>query len=63
MNLSANFENFYSIKIGNGDSGGPMVCGGCLTGATSWAMKPCAQQKYPVVYANVANLNAFYSAN
>jgi len=47
----------------NGDSGGPLNCGGCLAGATSWGMQPCAQQRYPTVYANVANLASFYNSN
>jgi secreted trypsin-like serine protease len=51
----------------NGDSGGPLVCtvGGvkCLAGATSWGMQPCAQQRYPTVYANTASLRSFYSSN
>jgi len=47
----------------NGDSGGPIVCGSCLAGATSWGMQPCAQRRYPTVYANVANLRSFYESN
>jgi len=47
----------------NGDSGGPLRCGNCLAGATSWGMQPCAQQRYPTVYANVANLATFYNSN
>jgi len=47
----------------NGDSGGPLKCGSCLAGATSWGMQPCAQQRYPTVYASVANLASFYSSN
>jgi len=48
-----------------GDSGGPLVCYDLgdnqpyLAGVVSWGMEPCGQERYPTVFANIANLRAF----
>jgi len=49
----------------SGDSGGPIVCNGCLAGATSWGKEPCGQANFPTVYTNVAesSIKTFYTAD
>ena len=44
--------NFQFKGFCGGDSGGPFVCNGKLTGVVSWGSS-CARHGFPGVYANV----------
>jgi secreted trypsin-like serine protease len=45
----------------SGDSGGPMVCGGRLSGATSWGESSC-NPSYPSVYTRVSYFRSWILA-
>ncbi|KAJ6637745.1 Trypsin-1 [Pseudolycoriella hygida] len=49
-------DSFYSI--GQGDSGGGLICGNDLAGVVSWGSK-CALPNLPGVYADVAVFNSW----
>jgi secreted trypsin-like serine protease len=46
----------------NGDSGGPLNCGGVVTGATSWVASGCLVQ-YPSVYTRVSFFRSWIDSN
>jgi secreted trypsin-like serine protease len=46
----------------NGDSGGPLMCGSTLVGATSWGATGCLVT-YPSVYSRISFFRAWIDAN
>lgn len=42
-----------TLSTSQGDSRGPLVCGGVLQGITSWGSDPCGQPEKPGIYINV----------
>lgn len=47
----------------NGDSGGPLTCGGQICGVVSWGSSSCLHQTLPNVYARVGAVLAWIKAN